>query len=121
MAKNPMSGIKIEEIAIGTGREAVKGAKVTAHLICKLNKGEICVDTRQYGLPSVFTVGSHKAIAGLAKGVLGMRVGGRRKIRVSPHLGYGEKGIPAIGGYHLCPIPPNAVLIFEVELVDVRD
>jgi FKBP-type peptidyl-prolyl cis-trans isomerase len=118
--KTLTSGIKIEETSIGAGTEAVKGTEVTVHLLGKLHHGEVFFDTRQYGLPSKFIVGSHKGIAGLTKGVVGMRVGGKRLIRISPHLGYGEKGVPSTGGFHIAPVPPNAVLFFEVELLDVR-
>jgi hypothetical protein len=121
MSKTLMSGIEVEDISVGTGREALKGATVTVHLIGTLNKGDVFLDTRQYGMPSVFVVGGHKGIAGLTKGVVGMCVGGRRKIRISPHLGYGVKGVPGVGGFHLLPVPPNAVVIFDVELLDVRD
>ena len=121
MSKKLMSGIEIEDISLGTGREALKGTAVTVHFVGRLNKGDVVVDTRQYGMASTFLVGGHKAIGGLAKGVAGMRVGGKRRIRVSPHLAYGEKGVPAVGGFHIRPIPPNAVLIFEVELLEVSD
>jgi FKBP-type peptidyl-prolyl cis-trans isomerase len=119
--KKLMSGIEIEDISAGTGREALKGTAVTVHFVGSLNKGDVVCDTRQYGMTSTFLVGSHKGIAGLTKGVMGMRVGGKRRIRVSPHLAYGEKGVPAVGGFHLRPIPPNAVLVFEVELLEVSD
>ena len=121
MSKTKMSGIDIDEISVGDGREALKGTTVTVHLIGTLRRGDVFLDTRQYGIPSVFVVGSHKGIAGLAKGVAGMRVGGRRKIRISPHLAYGEKGVASVGGFHLLPVPPNAVVIFDVELLEVRD
>ena len=116
-----MSAIEIEDISDGTGREALKGTAVTVHFVGRLNKGDAVVDTRQYGMTATFLVGGHRGIAGLAKGVVGMRVGGRRRIRVSPHLAYGEKGVTGVGGFHIRPIPPNAVLIFEVELLEVSD
>lgn len=61
-----------------------------------------------------FTLGARVAIAGLEYGVEGMRVGGRRRIKVPPHLGYREQGIAG-------KIPPNAILFFDVELLEVRD
>ena len=121
MAKTSISGLRIEDLSIGSGREATKGTVVTVHLVGRLRKGDVFFDTRQSGQPSWFLAGGHKAIAGLAKGVIGMRTGGVRRIRISPHLGYGEKGVPAVGGFHMLPVPPNAVLIFDVELLNVCD
>jgi peptidylprolyl isomerase len=63
--------------------------------------------------PFSFRIGERKVIAGLEKGIIGMKVGGKRRLVISPHLGYREKDVPGI--------PPNAVLIFEVELLEVQD
>jgi FKBP-type peptidyl-prolyl cis-trans isomerase FkpA len=120
MRKRSISGLKIEDLILGTGAEATKGKTVTIQAIGKLNRGDIFVSTLAYGTPWRFQVGGHKAIAGLAKGVLGMRVGGTRRVRVSPHLGYRDQSMPANELYQI-PIPPNSVLIFEIELLAVED
>jgi FKBP-type peptidyl-prolyl cis-trans isomerase len=120
MGKRSVSGLKIEELTVGTGPEAVKGKTVTIHAIGRLNKGDMFCSTHAYGQPWKFEAGGHKAIAGLSKGVLGMRVGGKRRIRVSPHLGYRDQSIPANELFQL-PIPPNSVLVFEIELLSVED
>jgi FKBP-type peptidyl-prolyl cis-trans isomerase len=120
MSKRLMSGLKCEERAVGAGAEAIKGKTVTVHLVGRLNKGDVFYSSHAYGKPFTFTAGSHKFVAGLAKGVLGMRVGGKRRVRISPHLGYRDQSIPA-NEIFLIPIPPNSVLIYEIELLAVGD
>jgi peptidylprolyl isomerase len=105
------SGIKIKTIKLGEGLEAAKGSWVTVRCHYYLNRGEkVGVDN---DLTS-FRIGERQVIAGLEKGVIGMRIGGKRKLRISPHLAYGEAGVPGI-------IPPLAVLICDVELISVDD
>jgi FKBP-type peptidyl-prolyl cis-trans isomerase len=120
MGKRSVSGMKVEELIVGTGLEALKGKTVTVHAIGKLNKGDVFLSTYAYGTPWKFKAGGHKAIAGIAKGVLGMRVGGKRRIRISPHLGYRDQSMPANALFQL-PVPPNSVLIFELDLLAVED
>jgi len=120
MGKRSTSGLKTEDLTIGAGAEAVKGKTVTIQAVGKLNRGDIFVSTSDYGGPWKFQAGGHKAIAGLSKGVLGMRVGGKRRVQVSPHLGYRDHSIPANELFQT-PIPPNSVLIFEIELLAVED
>jgi len=103
-------GVKIEELEQGTGPEAVKGKTVEIRCDGYLNHGDKFYDN----VPSRFKIGGRDVIAGLEYGVEGMRVGGRRKIRISPHLAYGAHGVPGI-------IPANALLTFEVELLTVED
>lgn len=101
-------GIEIEEIRPGSGPTAERGQSVTIRYTGFLNHG----DKFQENVTCTFRLGSREVISGLAHGVEGMRVGGRRRVRVSPHLGYGAAGVPGL-------IPANAVLIFEVELLEV--
>jgi hypothetical protein len=108
------SGIKITEIVVGTGAVAEKSKAVLAHVRAFLHRGDECYSTYKKGKPGWIALDKRECIAGLRMGVVGMRVGGKREIIVSPHLAYGEKGVPG-------SIPPNAVLRFEVELLDVRD
>lgn len=104
------SGIKIEHELAGTGPVAERGDAVTIVYDLFLNRGE-AVQSRQ---TTGFTLGKRRVIPGLEYGVEGMRVGGRRRIRVSPHLAYRDTGVPDV-------IPPNAVLIFNIELLSIRD
>jgi FKBP-type peptidyl-prolyl cis-trans isomerase len=101
-------GIEIEEIRPGYGLTAERGQTVTIRYDSFLKRG----DKFQENVTCTFRVGSREIIPGLAYGVEGMRVGGLRRVQVSPHLAYGAAGVPGL-------IPANAVLIFEVELLAV--
>jgi FKBP-type peptidyl-prolyl cis-trans isomerase len=103
-----LSDLRIDELQIGDGAVAVRGARVTIRYTGYLNRGEAFHTDEVV----TFAVGERNTIAGLSWGVEGMRVGGRRRLRVGPHLAYREKGVPSV-------IPPNAKLIFEVELLAV--
>jgi FKBP-type peptidyl-prolyl cis-trans isomerase len=107
------SGIEITELILGDGELAENGKVVTIHYRGFLNQGEQFRSSYEEGQPTSFCIGKRRVIAGLEKGVTGMRVGGKRRVKVSPHLAYGDKSVPGI--------PPNAVLVFEVELIDVQD
>ncbi|GAB4409015.1 MAG: hypothetical protein Fur0044_02480 [Anaerolineae bacterium] len=102
--------IQIEELRPGSGPTAERGQAVTIHYTGFLNQG----DKFQENFTCTFRLGSREVIPGLEYGVEGMRVGGLRRVRVGPHLAYGAAGVPGI-------IPANAVLTFEVELLDVLD
>ena len=103
-------GIEIEELSVGNGIRAERGKTVTIRYTGFLNRG----DEFQENIICTFRVGSREVIPGLSYGVEGMRVGGLRRVRVSPHLAYGVTGVPGL-------IPANAVLTFEVELLEVLD
>jgi FKBP-type peptidyl-prolyl cis-trans isomerase len=103
-------GIHIEEAQRGQGAVAEKGNKVTVRYDGFLSRG----DCFQKCETVSFKLGRREVIAGLEYGVEGMSVGGRRRIRVGPHLAYGAKGVQGV-------VPPNAVLIFDVELLAVED
>lgn len=98
------SGIDIEDVVVGAGEVASCGSIVSIKWRGTLNKGD-----EFGGGESTFRAGSREVVAGLSRGVVGMRVGGTRRIRVSPHLSYGDHAVPGI--------PANAVLNFEVELL----
>jgi hypothetical protein len=108
------SGIKIKETLIGTGLVAERGKIAVAHIRGFLPRGDECYNTYEQGQPLRIDLAKRECIAGLRKGIVGMRAGGRRELIVSPHLAYGERGLPG-------RIPPNAVIRFEVELLEVRE
>ncbi len=103
-------GIRIAEIKLGEGAVAERGRSVTVRYDGFLGRG----DAFQRGIIASFEIGRREVIAGLESGVEGMRAGGRRRIRVSPHLGYGGRGVPGV-------VPANAVLTFDVELLAVGE
>lgn len=107
------SGLKYIDLVVGTGREAVAGNHATVHYTGWLTNGtkfDSSVDRRD---PFSFPIGSGKVIKGWDEGVAGMKVGGKRKLTIPPQLGYGARGAGGV-------IPPNATLVFEVELLEVR-
>jgi FKBP-type peptidyl-prolyl cis-trans isomerase len=101
-------GIKIEIDEIGDGEVAERGTTVRIRFDTFLSRGDVVVK----GMVAKVDLFDREAIAGLRYGIEGMRVGGRRRFRASPHLAYGESGVPD-------KIPPNAVLVFDVELLEV--
>jgi FKBP-type peptidyl-prolyl cis-trans isomerase FkpA len=102
------SGLKITDVVVGTGAQAIRGTAVTVRYSGYLTRGE----PFQTGTEATFTLGRREVIAGLEYGIEGMRVGGVRQLQVSPHLAYREAGVPGV-------IPPKAKLRFEVELLSV--
>jgi peptidylprolyl isomerase len=107
------SGLRYRELKLGTGATVKAGDTVEVHYILTLQDGrkiDSSFDRRQ---PFTFTVGGGQVIKGWEEGLIGMKVGGKRKLFVPPELGYGATGA---GGL----IPPNAVMIFEIELLRVK-
>ena len=105
--------IQITELTVGTGDEATKESIVVANVRQFLRRGDEVHPSPILGPRMVIDLARRECIAGLLRGIPGMRVGGTREIVVSPHLAYGEMGIPGT-------IPPNALLRFEVELLELR-
>jgi FKBP-type peptidyl-prolyl cis-trans isomerase len=108
------NGLKYQDLTVGTGAEATAGKKVSVHYTGWLTNGTKFDSSVDRGQPFQFTLGAHEVISGWDQGVAGMKVGGKRKLTIPPDLGYGAAGTP--GG----PIPPNATLVFDVELLDVK-
>lgn len=106
------SGLQTQDLTCGQGDEAVSGATVSVHYVGTLEDGEKFDSSRDRGQPFQFTLGSGQVIPGWDEGIQGMKVGGVRKLTIPPELGYGEMGSPPV-------IPPNATLVFEVELLEV--
>ena len=111
---NKNQDLKIEIIKQGTGEEAKNGNTVAVHYTGFLENGTKFDSSLDRGKPFAFTLGIGQVIKGWDLGVLGMKVGEERKLVIPSELGYGETGTP--GG----PIPPNATLIFEVELLEIQ-
>lgn len=107
-------GLKVEDLVVGTGAEAVNGATVTVHYIGTLVSGKKFDSSLDRGQPFSFPLGAGRVIRGWDEGVQGMKVGGKRKLTIPPELGYGSADVG--GGL----IPPNSTLIFEVELLAVN-
>ena len=106
------SGLYYEDLEQGGGQEAASGDQVVVHYSGWLPNGEQ-FDSSRGGDPFLFDLGAGNVIQGWDEGVAGMRVGGRRRLVIPPDLGYGERGAGGV-------IPPNATLVFEVELLEVR-
>jgi peptidylprolyl isomerase len=108
------SGLQYVDLVVGTGASPSPGQRVTVHYTGTLNdEAKTKFDSsRDRGEPFSFTIGMRQVIAGWDEGVMSMREGGRRKLIIPSELAYGARGIPP-------RIPPNATLIFDVELLDV--
>jgi FKBP-type peptidyl-prolyl cis-trans isomerase FkpA len=107
-------GLIIEEVKLGDGVVATKGKTVSVHYTGVLTNGTKFDSSLDRGQPIVFALGTGRVIKGWDQGIEGMKVGGKRKLTIPPELAYGARGTP--GG----PIPPNATLVFDVELVAVQ-
>lgn len=105
--------LKIEDITVGTGAEAVAGKEISVHYTGTLTNGTKFDSSKDRGTPFEFTLGAGQVIQGWDQGFAGMKVGGKRKLVIPPNMGYGAQGAGGV-------IPPNATLIFEVELLDVK-
>ena len=105
-----MAELQIEEIQIGEGAVASSGQQVTVHYTGWLTNGSKFDSSVDRGRPFVFPLGAGRVIRGWDEGVAGMAIGGKRKLTIPPELGYGAAGAGGV-------IPPNATLIFEVELL----
>ncbi len=106
-------GLQIEDLKPGTGAEARTGLKVTVHYVGTLTDGSKFDSSRDRGEGFSFKLGAGQVIKGWDEGVAGMKVGQIRKLTIPPELAYGARGFPPV-------IPPNATLVFEVELLSVK-
>ena len=104
--------LQSEQIRPGTGAEATAGQNVSVHYVGTLTNGNKFDSSRDRGEPFEFRLGAGQVIKGWDQGVAGMKIGEVRKLTIPPHLGYGARGAGGV-------IPPNATLVFEVELLGV--
>jgi len=105
--------VKIETLTPGTGDEAKSGDTLSVHYTGTLTDGKKFDSSRDRGEPFEVTLGQRRVIAGWEMGLKGMKVGEKRRLTIPPDLGYGARGAGGV-------IPPNATLIFEVELLAIR-
>lgn len=104
--------LEITDVQEGTGAEARPGTVVTVHYVGTLENGQKFDSSRDRGEPFQFVLGTRQVIEGWDKGVVGMKEGGIRTLKIAPEMAYGPNGISGV-------IPPNATLLFEVELLEV--
>jgi peptidylprolyl isomerase len=107
------SGLKYTELKVGTGATPKKGQTITVHYVGTLENGTKFDSSRDADKPFEFAIGTGSVIKGWDEGLSTMKVGGRRQLVIPAKLGYGEQGSPPV-------IPPNATLIFDVELLGVK-
>ncbi len=107
------SGLRYEDTTIGDGDEAKSGDKVTVHYTGWLVNGTKFDSSKDRNDPFQFKLGAGQVIKGWDEGVAGMKVGGTRKLTIPADLGYGARGAGGV-------IPPNATLVFEVELLGIN-
>lgn len=106
------TGLKIEDLDEGTGTAAAAGDRVVVHYTGWLTDGTKFDSSLDRNQPFSFPLGGGRVIAGWDEGVAGMKPGGRRRLTIPSQLGYGAAGAGGV-------IPPNATLVFEVELIEV--
>ncbi|HEY9685604.1 MAG TPA: FKBP-type peptidyl-prolyl cis-trans isomerase [Coleofasciculaceae cyanobacterium] len=108
-----VDGIIVEDIAVGSGKDAKLGDTVSVNYTGTLMNGQKFDSSYDRNEPFEFTLGEGRVIEGWERGISGMKVGGKRILTIPPEKAYGEGGAPPV-------IPPNATLKFEVELVDIQ-
>ena len=108
----PEGKLAFDDQRVGRGKEAKAGQRLAVHYVGKLTDGTEFDSSRKRDRPFEFVLGQGDVIRGWDQGLLGMKVGGKRKLTIPSSLGYGTRGSPPL-------IPPNATLVFDVELMDV--
>jgi protein-disulfide isomerase len=106
-------GLIVTDVLKGQGREARNGDTLVVHYTGTLSDGTVFDSSRKHVQPFTFELGSGRVIKGWDQGLVGMKVGGKRKLTIPPDLAYGDRGFPS-------SIPPKSTLTFEVELISVK-
>ena len=109
----PVTTLQIEDLVVGSGPKAESGDTVSVHYTGWLTNGDKFDSSLDRGQPFEFPIGQGRVIKGWDQGVVGMQVGGTRKLTIPPSLAYGEQGAGS-------DIPPNATLVFEVQLLEIK-
>src|SRR5260221_7285679 len=107
-----LPGIEPQDIVVGSGPAAKKGDRVSVHYTGFLLDGTQFDSSVERGTPFEFVIGERQVIEGWDDGVVGMKKGGKRKLKIPPHLAYGRTGAPP-------KIGPDATLLFDIELLDI--
>jgi|SRR5579885_1185479 len=108
------SGLVIKDLKKGHGVGAKDGDSISVKYVGKLKDGTVFDSTqKEGGKPFTITLGAHQVIPGWDKGLVGMKVGGKRRLTIPPDMAYGARGIPGV-------IPPNSTLIFDVDMVSIK-
>ena len=111
---DPPTELQTEDLTVGDGTEATSGTSIAAHYAgVAWSTGAEFDNSYDRGEPLVFSLGAGQVIRGWDDGIVGMKVGGRRRITIPPHLGYGARGAAGV-------IKPNETLVFVCDLVGVR-
>ncbi len=106
-------GLVVKDTSIGTGAAVKSGDTVTVHYVGTLTDGTEFDSSRKHGQPFTFEVGKGRVIKGWDQGLVGMKVGGRRKLTIPPDLAYGDRGMSSV-------IPPKSTLLFDIELLSIK-
>lgn len=101
----------VQDLVVGSGAAVAVGDTATVHYVSTLQNGTVFDSSRAVNRPFSFRVGAGQVIAGWDRGIPGMRIGGRRRLTIPPSLAYGSQGSG--------PIPPNATLAFDIELLGI--
>jgi FKBP-type peptidyl-prolyl cis-trans isomerase len=107
----PSGTLTTEDLVVGTGPAAEVGDTAVVHYVGRLTNGSEFDNSYARGEPLTFTIGAGSLIPGFERGVVGMMVGGTRRVTIPPSLGYGNQQVG--------PIPPNSTLVFDIELLEL--
>ncbi|HKI06151.1 MAG TPA: FKBP-type peptidyl-prolyl cis-trans isomerase [Thermoanaerobaculia bacterium] len=107
------SGLKYVDLRLGQGDEAAQGKIVEVHYVGSLEDGTKFDSSKDRDRPFTFRLGAGDALKGWDEGLVGMKVGGRRRLVIPPGLGFGKQGVGSV-------VPPNAILVYEFDLLGVR-